>query len=164
LPIEGQPDLISGGGTAGVSLNLLYSEAIPPDNTNDFALFGVKYKGNANAQKNTTIKFCFITQHGAGKTTTFSTTLDQVTPVAMANGFNQLAFGDASFGGLNTKTSVLQKVTLSISPKNNTNSITIGDVHVVTKSNGFDPIGINLTLGTCNSLFTCPQAGVIVGN
>jgi hypothetical protein len=148
-----------------VLLNLNYNQTIPPDNTNDLLGIEIKYKGNANAQKNTTAKFCSINQHGAGKTTSFSTTLDQVTPVDMGNGFFQIFLGSGTpgnFGGLNTKTSVLTKVTLTLSPKNNTNTITIGDVHVVTKSGSFDPVGIALTQGNCNSLFTCPDAGVVV--
>jgi hypothetical protein len=153
------------GGTAGVLVNLSYSQTSPPDNTNDLVGIFIKYKGNANAQKNTTVKFCFINQHGAGNTITFSTTLDQVKPVDMGNGFFQIFLGSGTpgnFGGLNTKTSVLTKVAFTLSPKNNTNTMTIGDVRIGTKSTAFEPVGINLNQGSCNSLFTCPDAGVVV--
>jgi hypothetical protein len=142
------------GSTAGARVNLHYRF------DNDGALFlggGFNFIGGGDGlRKNTTIHFCFQTNGGTGRVLTISKTLNQAVISSAGKGVKFAAFAVNSFDGVKVDSMVLRRVSFTLNGPRQPSNITIGELNVGTNSGQNDPVGIDLTPGFCDTLFTCP--------
>jgi hypothetical protein len=143
----------TGSGTAGATVHFKYSAA-PPTEANDFVNLHIFFNPDGEGvKKNTTLQFCFLTNHGKGKTLSFSLVLKNATISDGRNGFKEAFVGPEHFPDLKVRDFVLHKLTFLL---NDPGRITIGETNLqVGPGNKVHPANINLTAGSCNSLFTC---------